>query len=57
MSAPLDLDLVVRLHLAEKRWLDQCACRLREARARERAERRTPPLPDARARRVRGTAR
>lgn len=41
MSAPVDHDLAARLRLAEERWLDQCAARLREARVRPRPARPT----------------
>ena len=41
MSAPVDHDLATRLRLAEERWLDQCASRLREARIGPRAAART----------------
>ena len=47
MSAPVDHDLATRLRLAEERWLDQCASRLRQARVRPHRVRSLVPSPPA----------
>ncbi len=57
MSAPVDHDLAARLRLAEERWLDQCASRLREARIGPRAAARTTRLSPGLTRRPTGVTR